>query len=74
MDTANICRWFGTREDAVKWISNIVVMADWKAACKATPLAKLMALAGVSVSDLPTVPSGGAGAMETADDTDRSGE
>ena len=49
-------------------------MADWKAACKATPLAKLMALAGVSVSDLPTVPSGGAGAMETADDTDRSGE
>ena len=42
---ARQCKWFGSAEDCVKLISQLVVMPDWDVAVKRTPLAKLLLLA-----------------------------
>ena len=40
------CRWFGSREDAVKLVSQLVVASDWTSAVRRTSLGKLLVLSG----------------------------
>lgn len=39
------CKWFGSPEDCIKLITQVVVMQDWQVAVKKSPLAKLLLLA-----------------------------
>lgn len=39
------CKWFGTKDDIIKSLTNIIVTEDWSNSIKRDPLAKLLVLA-----------------------------
>lgn len=45
------CRWFGTQDDAVKMLINLIVSDDWRQTLKRSVLMKLMVLAAPSGSN-----------------------
>ena len=45
---ARQCKWFGSSEDCVKLISQLLVMPDWDVTMKRSPLAKLLLLSKCS--------------------------
>jgi hypothetical protein len=46
------CRWFGTQEDAVKMLINLIVAEDWRKATKRTVLMKLFLLCTAATEEV----------------------
>ena len=45
-------RWFGSQDDAVKMLINVIVAEDWRGAIKRSVLAKLMLLAAPAIQSI----------------------
>eukprot|EP01032_Pedospumella_encystans_P021407 gene21407-24283_t len=50
-------RWFGSQDDAVKMLINVIVAEDWRGAIKRSVLAKLMLLAAPAIHSISRLSS-----------------
>lgn len=46
------CKWFGSKDEAVKLITNLIVMNDWRKVVKRSPLSKIILLASLGKSHI----------------------